>query len=159
MEYSTEMTDFDGRDMFFFTFKLKRKQQYYYVTIFLTVELLIALQITGILMHPGDSNRSAYSITVILGFSISQSIFTSNIPKTSQFVYLFVYIGTYMAIGSFVTIYSLVIGLVADWPRLKNKKVCNLSLLRFIDVIVFCVTVLLILLTNAYYFGNVVPDF
>ena len=143
----------DNHPGFYFSFTFKRKQQYYYVTIFLTIELLIALQLSGIILHPSDSNRAAYSITVILGFSISQQIFTENIPKTSQTVYLFIYIGSYMVIGSLVTFYSVFMCLISDSARVKNRpNVCGLPFVRFIDLVVFSMFLCLIILINCYYF-------
>ena len=146
----------DERSGWQFSFSLKRKQQYYNVTIFLTIELLISLQVAALMLPPDDSNRSAYSITVMLGFSISQSIFTGNIPKTSQTVYIFVYVGAYMIIGSLITIYCVFMCFFHQF--ISRGKWKGIPMARIVDLAVLIFALISIAAVNCYYFNQIIPD-
>ena len=155
----TEPMDLPGGEniLWKISFLFKRKQQYYNITIFLTLELLSILLIAGIILEPDDSNRSAYSITVMLGFSISQSIVTQNIPKTSQPVFLFIYIGGTIVQGTLITIYNLVICFLCNDPWMQNKY-RGIRYVRLIDLVMFIFSIVCFLSVNAYYFAQVIPD-
>ena len=131
-----------------FDFKFKRNHNYYLLTIFLPIQSLIFLQIIGIEIHPKDSNRSAFSVTIILGFSVVQNIVTSNVPKTSQTVYFFYYLFCYILFGTVITFYSVIVNKVSNLERCK--KMVNRFLI--IDRFVSLSTILFVVIVNLVYF-------
>ena len=134
---------------------LVRKQEYYVWTIFLPLEMLMVLQLGTFIMPPDVFDRGTYSITVNLAFAVTQQVINGQMPKTSQRIYLSYYIAAYLAIGIFVTIYSLAI---ATTSQGSTRKIWGgrVTKSRAVDLLVLLITLVAALASTFAYFAAVV---
>ena len=137
-------------------FRFRRKQEYYAMTLFLPLEILMALLVATFILPASDPNRPAYSVTVNLAFTVMQQTVYDAIPSTSQRVHLFWYIVYYLVIGAFVTIHTLVT------QRMTTNNVdkrpffsCRVSKVDIFETTSFVITVIAIAWANFDYFSNV----
>ena len=129
-------------------FPIARKQEYYIWTVFVPLELLMLLQLATFAMPPDTFERSAYSITVNLAFAVTQQVINGQMPKTSQTIYLFLYIGAYLMIGGAVTIYALTMARANWWPKKRRLG-------QTIDTMVFFICLVLAIISTIVYFAAV----
>ena len=142
-----------------FKFNFERRQEYYIMTVFAPMEILMVLQISTFIMPASALDRGAYSVTVNLAFTVSQQVVNSLLPKTSQNIYLFYYINVYFGIGAAVTLVTLVMVTLwetSDWVHKKKflgkMKVTNG---RLVDIVAAVAFFLLIIIVNIWYFLKV----
>ena len=143
-------------------FYLERRQEYYIMTMFVPIQILMALQMATFIMPPSAIERATYSITVNLAFAVSQQVVNNQLPRTSQTIYLFYYIAVYLVIGAAITIHTIVMTTfweTSDWVHeehffMKQK----LSLGRLVDLIVCSFMILLVTLDNVWYYAIVTND-
>ena len=143
-------------------FYFERRQEYYIMTMFVPIQILMALQMATFIMPPSAIERATYSITVNLAFAVSQQVVNNQLPRTSQTIYLFYYIAVYLVIGAAITIHTIVMTTfweTSDWVHeehffMKQK----LSLGRLVDLIVCSFMILLVTLDNVWYYAIVTND-
>ena len=156
----TELTDMAKMNAITkFKFNFERRQEYYIMTVFAPMEILMVLQISAFIMPASALDRGAYSITVNLAFTVSQQVVNSLLPKTSQTIYLFYYITIYLGIGAAVTLVTLVMATLwetADWVH-KKEVLWNTKIThgRMADIVAAIVFILSIIAVNIWYFLKV----
>ena len=140
-------------------FRFKRKSEYYAMTLFVPLEILMVLLVATFILPASDPGRPAYSITVNLAFTVMQQTAYAAIPNTSQRVHLFWYIVYYLIIGAFVTIHSLITLTIStkDSNNCQKRQFCGrrLSKVDILELVGFFITILAIAGANFDYFYNV----
>ena len=139
---------------------VKRSVSYYIGTILLPLAALCIIQNAAFFMEPHWPDRPVFSITVLLAFSILQSVFEMDMPKTSGVVYLSINISAQFSIGMILTLYYLIICCVANNNKTNPKKskgtlfgCLNIGMIRLIDLImaICCVTISCIINAVVYF--------
>ena len=141
-----------------FYFEFKRKQEYYAMTLFLPLEIIMLLLLVTFILPPSDPGRPAYSITVNLSFTVMQQTAYAAIPKTSQRVHLFWYIAYYLIIGAFVTIHTLITLAVATRdPNFQKRLFCDRRMSKgdILELVGFLITIICLIAANVDYFYSV----
>ena len=137
-------------------FYFERRQEYYIMTVFIPTEILMAVQLATFIMPPSAIDRATYSITVNLAFTVSQQVVNSQLPKTSQTIYLFYYIAVYLMIGAAVTIHTLIMGNIWESSKWVHKKeqIFNVKVTagRIVDLSVFVVAFGMVVIVNGWYY-------
>ena len=110
------------------------------------------LQLGTFIITPSDFSRGSYSITVNLAFAVTQQVISGQLPKTSETIYLFIFIASYLTIGIFITIYSLLIATLCSSSTRKRMVTKSMSLERAIDLVVFLITFTCVLTATFAYF-------
>ena len=137
-------------------FYFERRQEYYIMTVFIPTEILMAVQLATFIMPPSAIDRATYSITVNLAFTVSQQVVNSQLPKTSQTIYLFYYIAIYLMIGAAITIHTIIVTTIwetADWVH-KKERICNARITygRIADLTVCIIVVGMVIGVNFWYY-------
>ena len=140
-------------------FYFERRQEYYIMTMFVPIQILMALQMATFIMPPCAIDRATYSITVNLAFAVSQQVVNNQLPKTSQTIYLFYYFAIYLIIGAFITIHSIILATAAEsskWFR-KERRLGSVKISngRFIDLAMFILTLALVSVINLWYYSAI----
>ena len=140
-------------------FNFERRQEYYIVTVFVPLEILMILQLATFVMPTKALDRGTYSITVNLAFTVSQQVINSQLPKTSQTIYLFYYISVYLAVGAMVTLSTLIMATLwetAGWVG-KKRFIFNvkITLGRIVDMGILLVILGIVFAVNIWYFVSV----
>ena len=144
-----------------FLFFFKRRQEYYVMTVFLPLEILMALQLATFFMPPAAIERGGYSITVNLAFAVSQQVINNQMPETSQTIYLFYYIFIYQLLGAVITVHTLMMTSVwetFDWVQKREwfvKKMFQITYGRLADITVGVLITILVIIVNIWYFSVV----
>ena len=110
------------------------------------------LQLGTFIITPSDFSRGSYSITVNLAFAVTQQVISGQLPKTSETIYPFIFIASYLTIGIFITIYSLLIATLCSSSTRKRMVTKSMSLERAIDLVVFLITFTCVLTATFAYF-------
>ena len=128
------------------TMKLPRRPSYHLLLILAPTIVLMFLQLAAFLLPYDVEERSTYSITVVLAMQVSLSAVHSEIPVTSQPVYLAYYVATCQMIGAAMTMYINVA------VRFAVHKIKLAKQLRKIDMFIGCIFAVFILILNAVVF-------
>ena len=101
-----------------------------------------------LLMAPEWIDRAVYCITVLLAFSILQTIIAAEMPQTSDMVLLQINISIQFLIGMILTIYCIFMSIFATTRQSKRKTYCNLTFERFLDLIASSICITTTILVN-----------
>ena len=104
-----------------FGISVSRKQQYYHTIITIPVNCLNVVQLMVLLLPAGTYDRSTFSITVLLSFSVTLNSVYHLFPQTSETVYLVVYVCAKLFFSTFITIYTMITAALLHHLSLKNK--------------------------------------
>ena len=128
-----------------------RKIQYYVAAIFVPLVLMIITQFAVFIMPP-NSDRITFSVTVLLAVSVLQPVFTNDIPRTANPVYLFYYLQSHTAVNSLITIYMILAGSYVSY------RPHHVGIVRLIDLFVFLACLFAIIVFNAIFFDYLAKD-
>ena len=129
-----------------FVLKLQRRPNYHLLLIMAPTVVLSILQLAVFFLPFEVAERSTYSITVVLAMQVSLSAVYSEIPVTSQPVYLACYVTACQIIGAVMTIYINVAVRLAEHTKQFGKRVIKLDI-----IIGLCFTLFVVIL-NAVVF-------
>ena len=143
-----------------FSVTIERKSAPYIFSIFLPTICLTVLQLSPLAMPPQSPQRPCYSVTVLLAFAVINQLVQKEIPQTAEIINLVVFISFNIMIGTFCTVYSAVTVSLAQYLSdnkgnyLETRIFCNLKIskIRFVDLIVFIVLIILLLIANIVFF-------
>ena len=125
-----------------FKLVISRRPNYHLLLIMGPTVVLTFLQLAVFLLPFDIPERSGYSITVVLAMQVSVAAVYSEIPVTSQPVYLAYYVGVCQMIGAAMTIYINLAVRLAESSKKPSKFVIK------VDFIIGCCFVTLVLILN-----------
>ena len=133
----SNVSQFEGWEVFNFelSIRFQRRHQYYIAHIFVPQAGLFVLQFCGLILPPDKVERPAFSMTVVLAYFFILDMIFSQIPKTTETVYVVVMTVVKLYTGIFLTIYMLVTNAYATNDRLGRR-------MRRIDKITCSITIL-----------------
>ena len=129
-----------------FTLLLSRRPNYHLLLIMAPTVVLTFLQLAVFLLPFDMPERSGYSITVVLAMQVSVAAVYSEIPVTSQPVYLAYYVAICQMIGAVMTMYVNGAVRLAGHKKRFGKRIIKL------DTIIGCCFAFFVLLLNIVVF-------
>ena len=130
-------------------FNFSRVVQYYLLSIFLPILILVAIIFAAFILPPDSGDRVSFAVTVMLAFSVLQPVVTVDIPKTAEPVYLFYYIQTHLVLVAAATVYII---LVHTFSLQEDKHAKIHRMARTADVIVAVILLIFIVVANIIFF-------
>lgn len=122
---TTIFTEFFGDNNFgsvVFTFKLKRRPEYFLSAAVFPIMCLVSVQLAAFLLPPELPDRTAFAMAVLLAFSVLQSQILTSIPKTPEHLYVNDYMLANMLATTFSTIQSAAMCfLLNTYPKLAKR--------------------------------------
>ena len=138
-----------------FSITVKRKAEPYIFSIFLPTIALSILQLSPLAIPPQFPERATYSVTVLLAFAVINQLIQSAIPQTAEIVYLVIYVGFTVIIGTICTLYS-VFSIILWEKSGETRKISiygrQLSLVTFLDVTFLSVCIIVLIIVNIVFF-------
>ena len=125
-----------------FQFEIARRPNYFYIFIIIPIFILTTVQFAGFFLPPEESDRSSYSVTVLLSFTVIQAACMANIPKTPARIYLSELVLAQMVTSMVITIYTALITTFCTCSKYGNKTIKTrylgkVRMVRIIDVFMF----------------------
>ena len=102
-----------------FKIRLQRKYHYYIAQIFVPQAGLFALQFSTLILPPEKAERPAFSMTVVLAYFFILDMIFSQIPKTTETVYVVIMTVVKLLTSILLTIYMLVTCTIVSSKKLK----------------------------------------
>ena len=155
---ATVMTQDDGYGSSFYTLTLtldlERRPEYYLSNIVAPCLIITFVQL-GIIIMPSDQTaRSTFSITVLLSFTLIQTLVLANIPLTPAPVLLshLILIETISSVV-FTFYAAITCAFVDSFPDRATKNInifnkFNVRLCRLVDFVAFCLFLTLLVIIN-----------
>ena len=113
---------------------LQRRYQFYIAQLFVPQIGLSILQLCALILPPEIGERPVFSITVVMAFSISLNLIFSQIPRTTEIVYVVVMTIVKLITSICLSIYMLV---TCEWAnRSVGEKQSIVNRIRTIDKMV-----------------------
>ena len=137
-----------------FSIKITRRPSYHLLLIIAPTTVLTFLQLAVFLLPFHVPERSGYSITVVLAMQVSVAAVYSEIPVTSQPVYLAYYVAVCQMIGAVMTMYVNGAVRLAERKKKIGKRIVKLDFIiggcfAFL-VLLLNLVVFIALTTNRY---------
>ena len=137
-------------------FVLRRKGEYYIMTVFIPMASIMLMQLLTVIIDP-DLDRTSFAVTVMLAMAVYQQIFVGLIPKTAEPVYLFYYIMYQILVGGLITAYIVIISSVRQFEVLRQPVVMfggrvTVTRNRHVDLAVLIIAAILTMLGNVSFF-------
>ena len=129
--------------------RLARQCLYYIYSITIPNTVLTILQLLFIALPPLGGDRVSYCTAIVMAFAIQQSTVQSQLPKTSETVYMVLMLTAQMVASMFCTMYALLTMMMAKRLSRRSPKLGNRRVIQVIDAIFFIVTVVSIGTTSA----------
>ena len=137
-------------------FVLRRKGEYYIMTVFIPMASIMLMQLLTVIIDP-DLDRTSFAVTVMLAMAVYQQIFVGLIPKTAEPVYLFYYIMYQILLGGLITAYIVINSSIRQFSYFRQKVDMfggrvSIAKSRHLDLIVLIIAALLTTFGNVAYF-------
>ena len=152
--------NFDEYDMVSFVVSYRRKSETYMLNLVLPTIIMLILLIGSIFMSPDDAGRSGFAMTVMLTLSVIIGTILSDIPDSSEVIYLTQYTTVLFFLAFIATVYTLVAIPLAKSSKFQQQlgakgrlETVGISKMRAVDIIFYTALTFAFVLTNIILFA------
>ena len=151
-------------DQAVFTFTLERKYQIHLLNIFMPCLALQVLISLSVFMPPQLPDRSQFCVTVVLAYTVLQGVVSSQIPNSSETVFVVIFLAFQLLASLLITCFTLLtseLGRRLSFKKFyfykfsQNGKWRKITIIRIIDLSFYSVAIVTIVCFDLFVFIHI----